>query len=123
MDDAIVISDLEVKASVGVHDWERQIPQSLRIDMTLHVDLRPAGESDSLSDTVDYQALAGLAAQVAEEKHHALIEHFAERLAERLALSSPAIRQVDLTVHKPGAIARARTISVRIHRGREDYPR
>lgn len=118
MDDAIVISDLEVKASVGVHDWECQILQSLQIDITLHVDLRPAGNSDSLSDTVDYQTLAGLAAQVAEEKHHALIEHFAERLAERLLLSLPAVRQVDLTICKPGAIASARTVSVRIHRDR-----
>lgn len=122
MDDAIVISDLKVKASVGVHDWERQILQSLLIDIVFHVDLRPAGNSDSLSDTADYQTVAGLAVQVAEEKHHALIEHFAERLAERLLRSLPTVRQVSLTIHKPGAIASARTVSVRICRSKENYP-
>lgn len=121
MSDAIVITGLEIEASVGVHKWECQIAQRLLVDIELLLDLRPAGNSDALRDTADYQTVAGLAVQVAQEKHHALIEHYSERLAHRILRQLPAIQQVALTISKPGAMAAARTVSVRICRTSGDY--
>lgn len=121
MDDTIVIKGLEIKTSVGIHDWEYQIHQLLLLDIELRLDLRQAGGSDVLNDTVDYQIITALATEVAEEKHHALIEHYSERLARRILRFLPAVKQLSLAVSKPGAIAGARTVSVHIHRRTEDY--
>lgn len=120
--DTIVIAGLTLDAIIGIHEWERQIPRPLLIDVTLHLDLRAAGASDALEDTVDYQAVADWAATLAGQENHHLIEHYAEALAQRLLLGLPVIESVDVTVHKPGAVPAARTIAVQISRGRSDYP-
>jgi len=120
MSDAILIGSLAVKAVIGVYGWEQQVPRPLLLDLELHLDLRPAGRSDALADTVDYQAVADLASAIATEQRYALIEHFADVLARRL-LAAFSIQQLRLTVHKPGAVAAARTLSVRIERSPDDY--
>lgn len=120
MSDAILISGLAVKAIIGVYGWEQQLPRPLLLDFELNLDLRPAGRSDTLGDTVDYQAVADLAAEIAAEQRYALVEHFADVLARRL-LNDFSVQHLRLTVHKPGAVATARTISVRIERSPDDY--
>lgn len=120
MSDRILISGLGVQAVVGIHAWERQAPRPLLLDLEVSYDLRAAGASDAITDTLDYQAIADLAAAVAGEKTYQLIEHYAECLCRRLCAAYP-LSAVQLTVHKPGAVAAARTVSVRIRRRPADY--
>lgn len=121
MSDWIRLEGLHVDAPVGVHEWEKGAPRPLLLDIALALDLRPAGTSDALADTIDYQAVADTAAEVARCRHHELIEAYADKLARELLARFPCT-QVQLTVHKPGAVARTRTLSVSIERSRKDYP-
>lgn len=121
MSDAILISGLAVKAVIGVYGWEQVMPRPLLLDLELSLDLSPAGASDALGDTVDYQAVADVAAVVAAERRYALVEHFADVLARRL-LTNFSLQRLRLTIHKPGAVATARSVSVRIDRSPDDYP-
>lgn len=118
--DAILIEALTVSATIGVHAWERQRPRPLVLDIEMQRDLRPAGASDALADTIDYQAVADTAAAVAAQRPYALVEAFADTLARRL-LEDFGIQRLRLTVHKPGAVPTARNISVRIERVPGDY--
>lgn len=120
MSDRILIQGLAIDAVIGVHAWEQQMTRPLLLDLELLTDLRPAGRSDALTDTIDYQAVAELAAAVAAEQPHQLVEHYAERLAQQI-VARFAPEAVRLTVHKPGAVARTRTVSVQIERRRSDY--
>ncbi|MDE2148786.1 MAG: dihydroneopterin aldolase [Gammaproteobacteria bacterium] len=120
-DDAVVIEGLKLPARVGIHAWERAMPRPLLLDLELLLDLRPAAASDALADTVDYAAVAGLAEALAGERHYALIESFAERLAAALFARFP-LRRLRMQVAKPGAVAGARTVAVRIERSAADYP-
>lgn len=120
MSDTVLINGLGIDAVIGVHAWERQAPRPLLLDLALELDLKPAGASDALTDTVDYQAVADLAAVIAAERIHSLIEHYADRLA-RAILRQFRVHRLHLTVHKPGAVAAARTVSVRISRSADDY--
>jgi dihydroneopterin aldolase/2-amino-4-hydroxy-6-hydroxymethyldihydropteridine diphosphokinase len=91
-----------VRGRHGVLDAERRDGQEFLIDAVLAVDTRPAAASDDLSLTVDYGGLSErLAAIVAGEPVN-LIETLAERLAQA-CLAEPAVRQAEITVHKPNA--------------------
>ena len=54
--DRILISDLLVRCIIGVRDEERRDKQDVLINLELSVDLRKAGTSDRLEDSVDYRA-------------------------------------------------------------------
>ena len=99
--DQIALRGLRVFGYHGVLDSERRDGQEFLVDAVLWLDTAPAAASDDLSLTVDYAALAGLAAVVAGPPVR-LIETLAQRLADTAA-AEPLVREVEITVHKPHA--------------------
>lgn len=51
----IIIEDMVVHGIIGAKERERTKPQSLLVTATLHCDFTRPGQSDDLSDTVDYR--------------------------------------------------------------------
>lgn len=102
MSDRIALRGISVFAHHGVLAEERERGQRFRVDVILHLDLRAAGESDRLVDTVDYGDLAARVHDLVAGERHDLIESVAERVAA-LALVDPRVEEVEVTVHKPEA--------------------
>jgi len=100
--DRIELRGIEAFGFHGVLPHERQLGQVFTVDVTLEVDLAPAGASDDLEDTVDYGALAADVSAVVRDERHDLIERLAARIAD-VCLSRPSVEAVSVTVHKPHA--------------------
>ena len=112
--DCITISDLEVPCVIGVDGWERRLPQTLLVDVSLSVDLSQAGASDDLRATVDYRELCvGIVDEMSGTRYR-LLEAFAEHVA-RICLGAGAIvYSVTVRVRKPGALAGFGTANVAV---------
>ncbi len=113
--DKIFIRDLALRCIIGVYPEEREEKQDILIQVEMHCDLRRAGETDDLADTVDYKAIKKSILRLAEESQFELIESLAERIAQ-IALSDSKVQQVVVTVDKPGALRFARSSAVEITR-------
>lgn len=113
--DHIFLEGLECDAIIGVYDWEREVRQTLFIDLQLGWDIRPAAADDALSLALDYDALSKrLRAYVADSEFQ-LIETLAESLAQ-LIHDEFHVDDLVLRIHKPGAVAKTRTLGVQIER-------
>ena len=115
--DQILVRDLRFRCIVGVNDDERQEKQDVVVQITLDVDLRTAGRSDALEDTVDYKALKKEILAMAERSQFQLVEALAESIADICLKREPVSRAV-VAVEKPGALRFTRTVGVRIVRSR-----
>lgn len=113
--DRVIIEALAVETVIGVYDWEREIRQRLLLDLELTADIRSAAAADDIALTLDYAAISQRIACFADEQAFALVETFAERLATLLHAEF-AIAGLTLTVRKPGAVAAAAAVGVRIER-------
>ena len=115
--DLVSVRDLSVPAVIGVHDWEREITQTLVFTVDLApARRRPVGRAtDDLADAVDYSAVAKTIASVVRDGRFRLIETAAERVAERLLADHP-VAWLRLEVRKPIA-AGGYTAAVTIERG------
>lgn len=102
MGDRIALTGLRVRGHHGVLAAERADGQDFVVDAVLEVDLRPAGASDDLADTLDYGVLASQLAAVVAGEPVDLIETLAARLAE-VCLADGRVVSVEVTVHKPAA--------------------
>jgi len=116
--DRIVVRGLVASCRVGVEDAERSRRQRIVIDLELSVNVRAAGRSDDLADTVDYAALRRRVLETAEGCEYRLIERVAEVVAAA-CLEDPRVRAVRVAIEKPGALRRARCAGVIITRGRD----
>lgn len=115
--DSIKVRDLRVESHVGATEEERGGAQMLSIDLDVVVDLRPAGRSDDLADTVDYGLLVKEVAKLVETSNCALLEHLAENIAARIA-SIEGVNGVTVEVSKdaPPIEQDVGTVAVRIER-------
>ena len=118
--DRIHIHDLRARCIVGTNPEERVNSQDVVINLTLHADLRRAGDSDDIGDTVDYRAVKKDVLAMVEASSYQLIERLAERIAE-VCLAHHGVRRVDVLLEKPGALRFARTVGVQIVRQRVDH--
>ena len=100
MSDYVSIRDLRVPAVIGVHDWEREIEQTLIVSVDMAADVRQAAASDDLADALDYSAVAETIAAVLREGKFGLIETAAERVAGRL-LADFGLSWLRLELRKP----------------------
>jgi 7,8-dihydroneopterin aldolase/epimerase/oxygenase len=121
--DYVSVRGLSVHAIIGVHDWERDISQTLifNVDMVPSPgDVRRAAETDDLAEALDYSEVAQTISSVVRDGRFQLIETAAERVAERL-LADHRMRWLRLEVHKPIA-GGGYTAVITIERGTRDAP-
>jgi 7,8-dihydroneopterin aldolase/epimerase/oxygenase len=121
--DRITLIGLRVQGWHGVHEYERRNGQEFVVDATVWLDLAPAADTDALPATLDYDALAGRAAQIVSKDPCNLIETVAARIATDV-LSDQRVQAVEITIHKPAApLSHPFTdVAVTIHRCRDPAP-
>ena len=100
MNDRVEIRDLRVVGTHGVLAEERDRPQPFSLDIVAWVDMAEAQRSDALADTVDYGALAQVAASVVAGRSYRLLEALAGRLADALLVTDSRVQAVEVTVRK-----------------------
>jgi dihydroneopterin aldolase len=98
--DRIEIRDLRLLGTHGALPEERERAQPFSLDLVAWVDMAAAQHSDDLADTVDYGALAQLAADVVTGRSFTLLETLAGRLADAALVSDRRIEAVEVTVRK-----------------------
>ena len=84
----------------GVRPAERELGQRFVVDLEVERDLRAAGESDDLRDTLSYSELYALVKQVLEGPPRNLLESLAETIARRV-LQEHGVDSVRVKVKKP----------------------
>jgi dihydroneopterin aldolase len=82
--DTVSVRDLRVSAVIGVHDWEREIEQTLVFGVDMAADAAKAASRDDIAAALDYSAVAQTIRSVVTAGKFQLIETAAERVAERL---------------------------------------
>jgi len=99
MGDRIELRGLRAMGICGALPEEQVRAQPLEVDLDVEVDLRPAGQTDHLDDTVDYGALAAEVDRVITTERFTLLERLAERLAETV-LADDRVTSVTVAVRK-----------------------
>ena len=101
--DRIFLHGMRFMACHGVLPHEREVPQPFEVDVEMGLDLRAAGESDDLDDTVNYAKVYDVVSTVLTVTRKYLIEALAEEIADDLLRDFDSLRWVRVTVHKPAA--------------------
>ena len=115
MTDTVFINGLKAASVIGCYDWERDIRQTLVIDLELKADFTRAVQTDALEDALDYAAISQRVIAVCDESRFQLLEALAEHLAE-IVLTEFSVESLRMTITKPGAVAEAEGVGVVIDR-------
>tara|TARA_B110000091_G_C13711296_1_gene430609 strand:+ start:76 stop:432 length:357 start_codon:yes stop_codon:yes gene_type:complete len=114
--DKVFIKGLSIQTTIGFFAWEKEIKQTLVIDLAMGWNTAAAAKNDELAKTLDYAEISTAINTFANENPVDLIETLAERMAEYL-IKTYQIPWLKLKVGKPGAVHNAVTVGVEIERG------
>jgi dihydroneopterin aldolase len=118
--DKIFLRGLKVDAVIGVWEWERQIRQTIEVDLELATDVARAAESDTIEAALNYKDIAKALIDFVSHSEFQLVESLAEALA-RVTVLDFGIAWTKISVSKPGAIEGSREVGVIIERTPADY--
>ena len=115
---AIFIHDLRVATRIGVYEWERHLPQTIRIDVDIALPSARPFTTGDLADAIDYAKVVERLRALAATNPHPLLERFAESIAQTV-LADFGAPSVKVRVAKLGALPGVREIGVQIERVRD----
>jgi len=114
--DKIFLNELKIDTIIGIWDWERQIRQTVVIDLEMSADIAKAAATDSVEDTLNYKLVAKRLQSFVSESSFQLVETLAERIAG-IVRDEFGVQWVKVRVNKPGAIRGSRDVGILIERG------
>ncbi|GAC1418815.1 MAG: dihydroneopterin aldolase [Candidatus Velthaea sp.] len=106
MTDSIALRGIRVFGRHGANPGERDVPQPFDIDVLLDVDLAAARTSDTLGDTVDYDALHQHIVRIATTTSYQLLERLGQDLLDAIFADARIVR-AEVTIGKPKLLAGA----------------
>ena len=100
-EDRILLEGMVFHGRHGTLPAERELGQPFVVDVELRLNLRPAGLSDDLEQTVDYGEVHRRTKEIVEGPPVNLTETVAERIAAAVLEEHPPVEAVRVKVAKP----------------------
>lgn len=100
--DSIQLTGIRCYGYTGYLPEEQVLGQWFEVDVTLWLDLSPAGKSDAIEDTLDYRSAITLVQELVKNSKYSLIEKLADAIAQAL-LQQPLVEKVKVQLSKPAA--------------------
>ena len=101
MTDYIRLNEMVFYGYHGVLAEEQALGQRFVVDVEMVTDLRPAGLSDELTQTVNYAAVYATIRDIVTGPPRRLIEAVAESIATAVLADHPTIERLTVRVRKP----------------------
>jgi 7,8-dihydroneopterin aldolase/epimerase/oxygenase len=114
--DIVFLRDLRIETVIGVYDWEREVKQTVVLDVDMSADIAKAAASDQIDDALDYKSVAKRLIEFVELSEFQLVETLAERCTQ-IIREEFGVAWVRMTLNKIGAVTNARDVGVIIERG------
>ena len=100
--DCIQLTGIRAYGYTGFLPEEQVLGQWFEVDVTLWLDLAPAGRSDRIEDTIDYRRTIESVKQTVKTAKFALIERLVDAIATAILAPEP-IQRVRVRLSKPAA--------------------
>lgn len=114
--DIVYIRDLRIETIIGIYDWEREVKQTVSLDLEMATDIRAAARTDDIAHALNYKAVSKRLIDYVENRHALLVESLAEEVAV-LVLEEFPVPWLRLRLSKPGAVRGAQDVGLIIERG------
>jgi len=114
--DIVYIRDLRIDTIIGIFDWEREVRQTVSIDLEMAADISRAAATDDIQYALNYKAVAKRIIAFVEESEYLLVERLAEDVAS-IVMSEFGVPWLRLRLSKPGALRGSRDVGLLIERG------
>ncbi|GLS82461.1 dihydroneopterin aldolase [Paraferrimonas haliotis] len=114
--DRVIIESLRVDTIIGILDWEKEVKQTLLLDLEMLWDQSKAAATDDYQYALCYASVSQAVSDMITAQPIGLVETVAERTAA-LVMEQFKVLGIKVRVRKLAAIANVNSVGVEIVRG------
>lgn len=114
--DIVYIRDLRIETIIGIYDWEREVKQTVSLDLEMAQDIQKAGKTDDIQYALNYKSIAKRLIAFIEKSEFLLVERMAEEVAA-IVMNEFSVPWLRLRVSKPGALRGSKDVGILLERG------
>ena len=113
--DKIFLKNLKLKTRIGIFAWEKQIDQTINIDVEIGTDIKKAADTKDIQYSLDYKTLSKMIIDYVENNQHNIVETLIENIAN-MVLKEFKVEYITISISKPGAIRGSQDVGITITR-------
>ena len=114
--DIVYIRNLRIDTIIGIFDWEREVRQTVSLDLEMGADISRAASTENIQFALDYKAVSDRLLDFIGNSEFLLVETMSEQVAT-IIMTEFQVPWLRLRIGKPGAISQADDVGVLIERG------
>mgnify|MGYP001456573227 CR=1 FL=1 len=115
----VLIKDLILKISVGIHDFEKKKKQRVRFNLVINIDHNLIPNDKDLKSIVNYEQVIKTIMKITSRKHYPLLETLAEKIFSKL-FENLRIKKVLLRIEKLDVIKNTTSVGIELEKTRSN---
>ena len=113
----ILISDLTLLISIGIHDFEKTKKQEVRFNINIDINPSLFPTEDRLNSIVNYETVINLIAKLTKNKHYKLLQTIAEDILDQF-FKNINIQKIKPKIEKTQIIKNTSSVGIEITKKR-----
>ena len=111
----ILVRDLILKISVGVHGFEKKKKQRVKFNIDINTDPNLVPDDSNLDSIINYEDIIKNIKKITEKKHYSLLETLAEKIFLKL-FENRKVKKVKLRIEKLDILKNTSSVGIEIEK-------
>ena len=113
----ILIKDLVLKISVGIHNFEKKKKQRVKFNLVINIDQNLIPNDKDLKSIINYEQVIKTIKKITSRKHYPLLETLAEKIFLKL-FENLKIKKILLRIEKLDVIKNTTSVGIELEKTR-----
>jgi len=115
----ILIRDLILKISVGIHDFEKKKKQRVKFNIDINTDPNLVPTDNNLDSIINYETVIKNIEKITNKKHYPLLETLAEKIFLKL-FENRKVKKVKLRIEKLDILKNTSSVGIEIEKSKSN---
>ena len=113
----ILIRDLVLKISVGIHNFEKKKKQRVKFNLDINTDPSLVPDDNNLNSIINYEDVIKNIKKITNKKHYLLLETLAEKIFLKL-FENIRVKKVKLRIEKLDVFKNTSSVGIEIEKSK-----
>ena len=113
----VLIKDLILKISVGIHDFEKKKKQRVKFNLIINIDQNLMPDDNDLKSILNYEKVIKIIEKLTKKKHFLLLESLAEEIFSKL-FENYKIKKILIRIEKLDIIKNTSSVGIEIEKSK-----
>jgi len=115
----ILVKDLILKISVGIHDFEKKKKQRVKFNININTSPNLVPDDNNLDSIINYEDVIKNIKKITNKKHYPLLETLAEKIFLKI-FENNKVKKVKLRIEKLDILKNTSSVGIEIEKSKSN---